>query len=1015
MKKKIYASFSFNKRYSMKNKITSSKNSNINLSPNNKDIFSSISKIYYYYYTYNFSSILKVSKISFLEKIDKLSKEAISSIIKNNSSYNNQYSDNIKENLEKKYDEEYQILSTSYNNFINETEKFEYITHFRKHCPNTESIALHSCSNKTQGKFILIQSKNTKISYSICINCKQCYKSDFILMLCNSCNKKYYSNILPKNEDSNILPATWEKYHCKSMFNEIMKCIKCRNILYLDLDKKKLICKNKNCNFISEPESIVWTCAICNEDFHSKAKVYNPLEFKILNKTIDIALLIQKKAYPKELPCRCCKDTSKLDFYHKEHCKGLLYQGMLIDKEVIICSKCHSINFEEKFNWICPLCKAIFHLHSVKGSRPFSKKKYIMNRKLYNSEKKSTINNIDYIKKDNYIEKRINNNIRTMNLNKNDNKSDYLFNSNINNEKDNNLNSKRKSRHYSTLKEILTERESSQSKNIHKINIDINNSDESKISSQIININKNLNLYNEALSSQKVKIKKYIKSYFEDNNDVKSQNNKIEKDKNKRNINKDLKLEVSPFVVYDTPKETYKFGSKPYISTEISANKFIYSENNKDKRIVNPLNKNLFSFNSSHRKTNPIVGNYKDINSFKDSNLNENKIRFSIKDFNNNEKIIKEENNLPLRFSAGNNHIYNQIKNINNFNINININTSPYKNEEINENFSRNIIEEKLNYIIEEKTKLGETKIQKKNYTLEKNDICISKYKLDVLSKNSNIPIFQESDYTFINAIGEGIYGEVHLVENNMTLQQYAIKKIICRDYNDLIKKKNEFELLSSLNHENILRILGINFKYLDETTGLILVLMELACNDWNSEIKKRILAKKYYKENELIIILKQIVKGLLFLQKNNIAHRDIKPQNILVFPNNIYKIADFGEAKNIESQNDKQLTLRGSELYMSPLLYQSFKLNQKNVVHNPYKSDVFSLGYCLLYAICLNLRVLENVRELNSIKEVINTLNEFTSNKYSEKFMKIIYGMIEPNEKIRFDFEDLSKELDKI
>ena len=248
-----------------------------------------------------------------------------------------------------------------------------------------------------------------------------------------------------------------------------------------------------------------------------------------------------------------------------------------------------------------------------------------------------------------------------------------------------------------------------------------------------------------------------------------------------------------------------------------------------------------------------------------------------------------------------------------------------------------------------------------------------------------------------------------------MTLQQYAIKKIICRDYNDLIKKKNEFELLSSLNHENILRILGINFKYLDETTGLILVLMELACNDWNSEIKKRILAKKYYKENELIITLKQIVKGLLFLQKNNIAHRDIKPQNILVFPNNIYKIADFGEAKNIESQNDKQLTLRGSELYMSPLLYQSFKLNQKNVVHNPYKSDVFSLGYCLLYAICLNLRVLENVRELNSIKEVINTLNEFTSNKYSEKFMKIIYGMIEPNEKIRFDFEDLSKELDKI
>jgi len=84
--------------------------------------------------------------------------------------------------------------------------------------------------------------------------------------------------------------------------------------------------------------------------------------------------------------------------------------------------------------------------------------------------------------------------------------------------------------------------------------------------------------------------------------------------------------------------------------------------------------------------------------------------------------------------------------------------------------------------------------------------------------------------------------------------------------------------------------------------------------------------------------------------------------------------------------------------------------------VHNPYKSDVFSLGYCLLYAICLNLKVLESVRELSTLKSVINIINKYNvNNRYSEEFMKIIYGMIEPNEEIRFDFEDLYSELNKI
>ena len=112
------------------------------------------------------------------------------------------------------------------------------------------------------------------------------------------------------------------------------------------------------------------------------------------------------------------------------------------------------------------------------------------------------------------------------------------------------------------------------------------------------------------------------------------------------------------------------------------------------------------------------------------------------------------------------------------------------------------------------------------------------------------------------------------------------------------------------------MKIYGICVNILDSTTFALYVLMELALGDWNDEIKKHLNVRKNYKEEDLINILKQLVNSLLFMQENmKIAHRDIKPQNILVFKNKLYKVADFGEAK--EAKIAKQLnTLRGTELY---------------------------------------------------------------------------------------------------
>jgi serine/threonine protein kinase len=305
-----------------------------------------------------------------------------------------------------------------------------------------------------------------------------------------------------------------------------------------------------------------------------------------------------------------------------------------------------------------------------------------------------------------------------------------------------------------------------------------------------------------------------------------------------------------------------------------------------------------------------------------------------------------------------------------------------------------------------------DSKINKDNIS----DNIISNEKIVELSKNCSIPRFDDDDYNYIKLIGEGAYGKIYLVEDKITKDEYALKKVLCTNYEELLKFKKEFELIYSLQNPNILRIYKLQIKKLDLTTGCLYVLMERAQTDWNIEIKRRKLAKKFYKENEIISILKQLSQGLFFLQKNKIAHRDIKPQNILIFPNNVYKIADMGEAKEINKNRMQMATLRGSELFMSPLLYEGLKYNKKNIRHNPYKSDMFSLGLCFLYAICLNLKILEYIREMKSMNSIKNILAKFLDkNKYSDKLIEIIYKMIDLEEINRFDFEELEKELSKL
>ena len=182
---------------------------------------------------------------------------------------------------------------------------------------------------------------------------------------------------------------------------------------------------------------------------------------------------------------------------------------------------------------------------------------------------------------------------------------------------------------------------------------------------------------------------------------------------------------------------------------------------------------------------------------------------------------------------------------------------------------------------------------------------------------------------------------------------------------------------------------------------------MEKSERDVEQECIIRNKYMKFYTEKNLIDILCQLIITCSSLQKNNICHGDIKPQNILIL-NGRYKLSDFGEVKIIEPEGLIEQDIGGTELYMSPKLFFAMKKKEKSVIHNAYKSDVFSLGMCFFLAACCSYDGPNVIRLLYDMKAIKKVLNYNLSKRYSEKIINMLWTMLQVDETKRPDFIQL-------
>ena len=185
--------------------------------------------------------------------------------------------------------------------------------------------------------------------------------------------------------------------------------------------------------------------------------------------------------------------------------------------------------------------------------------------------------------------------------------------------------------------------------------------------------------------------------------------------------------------------------------------------------------------------------------------------------------------------------------------------------------------------------------------------------------------------------------------------------------------------------------------------------LMELAEIDWDKEIERRSRVGQFYSEYELMDIMFQIVQTFALLQKNHITHRDIKPQNIILV-NGKYKIIDFGNARILKRDGLVMQRIRGSEMYMSPVMFKAYHSKMERVKHNTFKSDVFSLGMCFLLAATLSYDPLNNIREEYNYSIITRYVRHYIGQRYSENIKRLLLHMLQVEEDLRPDFIQLEE-----
>ncbi|TDW16634.1 serine/threonine-protein kinase [Breznakia blatticola] len=169
--------------------------------------------------------------------------------------------------------------------------------------------------------------------------------------------------------------------------------------------------------------------------------------------------------------------------------------------------------------------------------------------------------------------------------------------------------------------------------------------------------------------------------------------------------------------------------------------------------------------------------------------------------------------------------------------------------------------------------------------------------------------------YMVVSSIGSGGMADVYLAIDTILNREVAIKVLrgdAGKDPVALVRFQREASATSKLHHPNVVEVYDVG-----EYDGRSYIVMEYVRG---KTLKQLIRQRGALPVDEAVSIMKQLTSAVAHAHENNIIHRDIKPQNVLVKDDGTVKITDFGIALAHDAvQLTQSDSVLGSAHYIAP------------------------------------------------------------------------------------------------
>jgi serine/threonine protein kinase len=183
--------------------------------------------------------------------------------------------------------------------------------------------------------------------------------------------------------------------------------------------------------------------------------------------------------------------------------------------------------------------------------------------------------------------------------------------------------------------------------------------------------------------------------------------------------------------------------------------------------------------------------------------------------------------------------------------------------------------------------------------------------------------------YRLLKKLGCGgfatVYSAMDQIENRHVALKIPEEKYVSNS-SSLEDLQREVRIMAKLQHDHILQLKDARF--IDGRFVMVFPLGEESLDDRLHRRISRVAA---------VDIARQMISAVAFAHSNKILHRDIKPDNFILFANNQVRLTDFGLARIEKGRGNESAS--GTLGYMAP---------EQAMGHPSFRSDVFALGLVL-------------------------------------------------------------------